>query len=171
MKVYLVGYMASGKSTTGRALAESLAVPFLDTDDMIEQEQGKTISTIFHEAGEEAFREMERGILEKTVSIGPSVIATGGGLPCHGSNMDVMNRHGLTVFLDVLPETVIRRLKQESKGRPLLSGLSGNGLAEFIRSQMSVRRKHYLCAQVILDADVLTAAALESAIRPYFQSR
>jgi hypothetical protein len=66
---------------------------------------------------------------------------------------------------------VIRRLKQESKGRPLLSGLSGNGLAEFIRSQMSVRRKHYLRAQVILDADVLTAAALESAIRPYFQSR
>jgi shikimate kinase len=138
---------------------------------MIAEEQGKSINTIFKEAGEDSFREMERRILEKTLTAGPSVIATGGGLPCHGSNMEIMNRHGLTVFLDVLPETVLRRLKQEPNVRPLLSGLSGEGLSEFIRSQMSVRRKYYLGAKVILEADMLTATDLEISLLPYVQSR
>lgn len=120
--LYLVGFMAAGKTTVGRALAEELGWPFVDVDKDIEASQGKTIAQIFDEQGEDAFRDIESRAIHRRVArieAGlPCVLALGGGAFAQPRNWELIENNGVTVWLDCTIETVRRRLASDST-RPL----------------------------------------------------
>lgn len=118
----LIGFMGCGKSTVGKKLASAFDYEFLDTDEMIEEQQGKTISDIFAEEGEEAFRKMETElILQLKREAKKKVIATGGGMPMREENRKLLREVGTVVFLEAKLETILERLKNDT-ARPLAAG-------------------------------------------------
>ena len=117
-RVYLVGFMASGKTTLGRRVADRLGWPFVDLDDEIEKKSGRTVRALFEEFGEDAFRERESTFLAATETLPGAVIATGGGCFPREDNRRLVARLGTAVFLDVSLETVRTRLKGKTD-RPL----------------------------------------------------
>lgn len=120
--IILIGFMGAGKSTIGRALARRLKAPFLDTDKEIESQAGASISHIFETQGEAVFREAETGLLKTLSAKGEKmVISTGGGLPLREENRRLLKRLGQVVYLQVQPDTVLKRLKGDAT-RPLLKG-------------------------------------------------
>ena len=119
--VFLVGFMASGKTTVGRFLAQRLGVRFVDTDEQVEQRERRSIENIFEQEGEDYFRDREWEVLRLT-NAGPGcVVATGGGAFLAASQRRWMKRHGLTVWLDVELHKVRCRVPQ-GEGRPLWPG-------------------------------------------------
>ncbi|MFS8859046.1 shikimate kinase [Synechococcus sp. H60.3] len=117
--VYLVGMMASGKSTLGAELAAQLRCPFFDTDVLVEQVAGCSITQIFAEQGETHFRELETQVLAQLSSYTRLVVATGGGIVLRPKNWSYLH-HGLTVWLDAAPELIWQRLSRDPGQRPLL---------------------------------------------------
>ena len=137
MKYFIVGYMASGKSTFGKELAKDKGLPFLDLDESVESREGRSISEIFAKEGEEYFRKREREILHEICNEADEfVLATGGGTPCFFDNMDYMNQVGTTVFL-----------KRQRADRPLLAMYSDDELEFFVREHLESRLPFYLKAK------------------------
>ena len=146
MIIFLVGFMGSGKSTVGQGLARRLGYSFIDMDARIEGEHGMTINEIFEKLGEKAFREMESNLLKEMVSLQDTVISTGGGLPCTGNNMDLINRKGVSIYLRMEPEALLNRLSRGKSRRPLIRHLSRQELETFIREKLGEREPVYLRA-------------------------
>lgn len=120
--VIFIGFMGAGKTTIAKAYAKAMRMPLFDTDQMIEQEAGMTISEIFATQGETRFREIETAVLEKLLAeTDGAVISVGGGLPLLEKNREMLKRLGVVVFLSVKKETVLQRLKGDTT-RPLLQG-------------------------------------------------
>ncbi|MBV9268627.1 MAG: shikimate kinase [Acidobacteriaceae bacterium] len=121
--LYLVGFMCSGKTTVGRALADELGWCFIDLDHEIEREQGRTIADIFSGSGEEEFRKIESELLRRCVSQieagNPCVLALGGGAFAQPQNWETVENNGITIWLDCPIETIHRRLGDEDNTRPL----------------------------------------------------
>ena len=135
MKYFIVGYMASGKSTFGKELAKDKGLPFLDLDESVESR-------------EEYFRKREREILHEICNEADEfVLATGGGTPCFFDNMDYMNQEGTTVFLNTSPLVIVDRLKRQRANRPLLAMYSDNELEFFVREHLESRLSFYLKAK------------------------
>ncbi|OAV44748.1 shikimate kinase [Lewinella sp. 4G2] len=147
--VFLTGFMGSGKTHTGRLLAEALSVPFVDLDDLIESVTTKSISTLFADYGEANFRLLESRILRSI--LGNPVVATGGGAPCYFEGMQYMNSVGTTVFLDPSEDILFDRLVAERAHRPLLQ--EDRALRELINGEMTVRRSTYEQAVLTLSYD------------------
>jgi len=120
MRIFIVGPMASGKSTLGKKLAQTLEIDFLDTDNEIEKRAGAEISWIFEVEGEEGFRERERKALQKSVEKDNVVISTGGGIVTIEENRDLMIAKGKVVYLKTPIEIQLKRTENDKK-RPLLS--------------------------------------------------
>ena len=121
MKIVLVGFMGSGKSTVGKLLSERLSLPLFDTDAEIEKRTGMSIPEIFSERGEEYFRKLEKEVVEELLSLPQDlVISTGGGLPAYSNNMELLNRKAFTVYLEADFEVLWRRIS-EDRNRPLVS--------------------------------------------------
>ena len=142
-RLYIVGYMASGKTTFGRALAEKTGWKFIDLDSEIEKSAGIKISQIIAERGEEAFRELESAALRQTASERKAVIACGGGTPCFRDNMEFMTLHGMTLWLIATPERMAERILEAGDTRPLVAGMNKDQLLEFIRKHLLQRQHHY----------------------------
>lgn len=142
--------MGSGKSTMGRALASELNLTFIDLDTYLEERFFKTIPQIFAEEGEDAFRRKERKVLEEVASFDNVIVATGGGAPCFFDNMELMNKSGYCIFLDVHISSLINRLLHARVERPLIKGKSPEELREFIEELMKKRRPFYEKAHHIL---------------------
>lgn len=121
--IYLVGFMGSGKSTIGRALADELGWCFVDLDEDVERLAGTTIAEIFDSQGEPAFRALETAVLKKriqSVKAGrPHVIALGGGAFTIPENVDLTEKNGITIWLDTPLEVIERRIAAERAHRPL----------------------------------------------------
>ena len=148
MKYFIVGYMASGKSTFGKELAKDKGLPFLDLDESVEFREGRSISVIFAKEGEEYFRKREREILHEICNEADEfVLATGGGTPCFFDNMDYMNQAGTTVFLNTSPLVIVDRLKRQRADRPLLAMYSDDELEFFVREHLESRLSFYLKAK------------------------
>ena len=108
--IFLVGYMYSGKSTIGKQLAKKLGIAFIDTDLLFEQSYHTSIPLFFKRYGETAFRKLERMILEHSIDENqPHVISTGGGTACHNNNMDWINAHGISVYLEMSAAAICAR--------------------------------------------------------------
>ncbi len=150
-RIFLIGYMGSGKTSMGKLLATQLAYDFVDLDAYIEAKYHKTISQIFAEKGENKFREIERDCLRLVGEFERAIISTGGGSPCYFHNMDYMNAHGLTIYLRLTPEQLAVRLETSRAGkRPLLADRKGEELRQFITEGLLTREPFYSQARVIL---------------------
>ncbi len=167
MNIFLVGFMASGKTTLGGQLATLLGMRYVDMDEYIEQKNGKTIRQIFVTQGEEHFRKLENEALVALAKEDGVIVATGGGSACFHNNIDVMNSNGLTVYLKVSTEELVRRLADTKIDRPLLWGKSTNELTVYITEMLKIREPHYTKAKVIFPSDNPTASDIVAAIKPY----
>ena len=150
--VVLVGFMGSGKSAVGKALARRLRADFVDTDERIERTAGKTIPEIFSGEGEPAFREREKTALREALSVPGRVVATGGGAFLSGENRAMLSAYGPVVYLEASAETLVARLGEDS-GRPLLQG--GDPGAT-VRDLLARRTPGYRLADHTVATDGLT---------------
>lgn len=146
--IFIIGYMACGKTTFGRALAKTLGKQFIDLDFFIEQRFRKSISEIFNTRGEDAFRKIEANMLRETAEMLDVVIACGGGTPCFFDNIDFMNSKGTTVFLTASPERILARLMANSARRPLMAGKSEQEIRARIDADMKLRLPFYSKAKI-----------------------
>ena len=144
IRIFLTGYMGAGKTTLGKAFARKMNIPFIDLDWYIEERFHKTVGELFTERGEAGFRELERNMLHEVAEFENVVISTGGGAPCFFDNMEFMNRAGKTVFLDVHPDVLFRRLRVAKQQRPILQGKEDDELKTFIiRHIISLMRTNW----------------------------
>ena len=147
IRIFLTGYMGAGKTTLGKAFARKLNIPFVDLD--------WYIGELFSERGEAGFRELERSMLHEVGAFENVIISTGGGAPCFFDNMEFMNQNGITVFLDVDPEVLFRRLRIAKQQRPILQGKEDSELKDFIVQALEKRAPFYSQAQFIFCGDEL----------------
>ena len=155
IRVFLTGYMGAGKTTLGTAFARKLNIPLIDLDWYIEERFHKTVGELFTERGEDGFRTLERNLLHEVAEFENVIISTGGGAPCFFDNMEFMNQAGTTVFLDVHPDVLFRRLCVAKQQRPILQGKLDAELKEFIINALESRAPFYTQAQYIFKADEL----------------
>ena len=147
MKIFLIGYMGSGKSTAGKKLAAKLGMEFYDLDEYIEKEYGKTIEEIFDSEGEEKFRDMEHNALKAFLEKDNIILSAGGGTPCFYDNMDLMNDHGVTIYIKMSVDSLAHRLVNAKKKRPLIRDMSEFDMKNFIATNLEKREPFYLQAQ------------------------
>jgi shikimate kinase len=146
----LIGFMGTGKSCVGRTAADLMHFTFLDTDHVIEARAGKTISDIFAQDGEPAFRQWERKVVEELARRRRTVIATGGGLPTQEGNLESLKAHALVVCLWASPEAIYERVKGHDH-RPLLN--RPPPLAK-IRELLTAREPYYRQADALVNTEM-----------------
>src|SRR5579863_2447101 len=165
--IYLAGFMGSGKSTVGRALADELGWHFVDLDDEIERREGATISSIFDERGEPAFRRIESEVLHHFVrfvqSGRPHVVSLGGGAFLSDENFQLVMNHGITLWLDC-PLPIIERRVAAAAHRPLARD------PERLRELFETRRPGYARAEyrIPIEGDDASAAVAQILALPLF---
>lgn len=169
MVLFLVGYMGCGKSSMGRQLARKLGFGFADMDSQIEQQCGKTVAEIFEQHGQEHFRAMERQWIEGLASEDDMVVATGGGAPCFGDNMQIMNNKGITVYFKMSPAKLVTRLAHGRDKRPLIRGMKDEQLLEFITENLEKREPYYEKARLIIDCDGMSDDYILSHVENYLK--
>lgn len=148
--IVLCGFMGCGKSTVGKHLAEKLGLKFCDSDTVIEERKSMTISQLFTQEGEEYFRTLETDVIRELSSKSRLVIATGGGAVLNLENAEMLRNSGVVVFLDISPETVLKRLEND-KTRPLLMR---DDKESAVRQLIEVRRPFYTAAaHITVDAE------------------
>ena len=156
MRLYLIGYMGTGKSTLGRKIAKRTELPFLDTDKMVEEAEGATVADIITYAGEEYFRQAERRALEQTAEYEDAVISTGGGLPVWGDNQKWIEEHGVSIYLKRTPEQILSRLSPHGRyKRPKLRGLNDEEVLKVMREGIAEREPIYSKADVVVDCSMV----------------
>jgi shikimate kinase len=159
-RIFLIGFMGSGKSTLGTKLARRIGYRFMDMDHLIEETAEMSIPEIFNEHGEEVFRKWEHDILLELCSREKLVIATGGGAPCHSQMMNMMNVHGSTIYIQLSPEALKDRLIKSRTERPLIMGKSEAELLDFITGLLEKRELFYGQAKYIVKGINLQAEEL-----------
>lgn len=164
MKIFLIGFMGCGKSTLGRKLATRLGYTLVDLDHQIEKITGSTVANYFSANGEDAFRKLESETLKTFDYPKNCVIATGGGTPCYFDNMEWMNANGLTIYIEMTPLALAKRLEQGIAKRPLLSNLSEEGIVQFIENKLEERNPFYKKATHILNGINLTPEQIHALI-------
>ncbi|MBQ9556612.1 MAG: shikimate kinase [Muribaculaceae bacterium] len=160
--VFLIGYMGCGKTTLGEVLAMEMGLRFIDLDDYIEQRHGASINQIFASLGESRFRDLETAAVRDVAAMTDVVVSCGGGTPCHGDNMALMNAAGMTVWLTTSPERITARLllpEQKCK-RPKVAHLPDVEVLPLVKAELVVRSAFYGQAQIRFDStDIETAEA------------
>jgi shikimate kinase len=164
-KIFLTGYMGSGKSSAGKTLATQLKYEFIDLDKFIEQEYKMTIPEIFSSKGEKEFRAMEHNSLKKVIEKENVVVACGGGTPCYYNNMELMNNCGATVYLKMSTDSLVNRLMNAKEKRPLILNKDEKQLREFVNRQLEKREDTYHQAQYIVKAKDLNVEELAAFVK------
>ena len=151
MNIILIGFMGAGKTTVGNVVAERLNQPLFDTDQLIEQQAGMSISKIFEVYGENEFRRLETEMLKENLSASKDwVLSVGGGLPLKEENRGLLKKMGIVVYLRVKPDTVLQRLRGD-KSRPLLQGGDVKQKVEsLLRQRGSIYEEG---ADIVIDVD------------------
>lgn len=144
--IFLIGYMGSGKSTLGRAVAKYTGLQLIDLDNYIERRYMANVRDIFARHGEERFRDMERRMLAEVADFENVIVACGGGTPCFHGNMELINSHGTSVWLQASEEILFRRLVRGRRKRPLLADKTDEEILHTIRSGLESRHPFYSMA-------------------------
>ncbi len=138
-----MGFMGTGKTTLGRALALDMGVSFCDLDQYIEQRYMRSVSRIFSELGQDEFRKIEARLLREVGEFEDIVISCGGSTPLYYGNMEYMKAQGKTVWLDTPVPVLFRRLRVASATRPLIAGKNDEQLMQFITEELERRNVSY----------------------------
>lgn len=162
MNLILIGFMGTGKTVTGKALAKRLGWRFVDVDALIEREARTPIRRIFAERGEAQFRRLETQAIRRAVRGRRQVIAAGGGAFVHPANRRLLQQAGVVICLTSRPEVILRRVTRTIAARPMLAG-ARSPLAR-IKQLLAQRRPFYATADLIVDASRLTADGAARAI-------
>jgi len=157
--------MGSGKSTIGKLIAQHFNYTFIETDVLIEQSEKNTISEVFKTKGEDYFRRKETEVLHHLKLVQNSVIATGGGMPCFHSNMDIINSIGLSVWLDVNEKELIARLEKDSNNRPKISEFTS--VEKTVLELLPQRKPYYQKSKIRVNNSTFNEAL--SAIESFMQ--
>ena len=169
MKIFLNGYMGSGKSLIGKKLSKSMDYPLVDMDDQIELMEGRSIHEIFQKKGELYFRKLENQVLKDILAKNDNMIVSlGGGTPCYGNNFELLkaDENNRTVYLKASVEELTSRLFLEKVHRPVISHLdTKEQLEEFIRKHLFERAFYYNQSNIIVDVDGATPTAIVEKIK------
>jgi len=167
MKIVLLGYMASGKSSVSKLLGTELKLPVLDLDDYIEMKEEKTIPEIFESKGEIYFRMKEHTYLKEILETKKSMIVSlGGGTPCYANNMNLIHEYTKqTFYLQTSIPEIINRVKDEKAKRPLIRIISDEDLPEFIGKHLFERNSFYQQATYSILTDKKTIESLVEEIK------
>lgn len=152
-KIFLIGFMGAGKSSVGKKLAQSLHYRFVDLDELIKKKSKKSIPEIFELEGEDAFRIAEQQTLHSLKDESNIVVATGGGCPAYDNNMEWMNAHGKTVYLNCSIGVLFHRIAPKKKERPLIAHLDDVDIMDFMVTTLKERSGHYEKANFVVDGD------------------
>ena len=156
MRVFLIGFMASGKSTVGKKLANKIGLPFIDLDNYIEEKFNTTIRVLMNDKGQDVFREIERDTLKSVIEENKSaVISTGGGTPCYFDNMERMKSSGETIYIEVDIPIIVDRLIHSKKDRPLIWGKTREDLTVYAKDLLEKRDAFYKQAKHIVNGKSL----------------
>ena len=153
-RIFLIGYMGSGKTTVGKLLAKRLGYSFVDMDAHIEEQQFKSVGQIFAERGEDEFRVLEQRCLHEVAQFDDVIISTGGGAPCFFDNMEYMNTHGTSIYLRFTAAELADRLATQAAKRPLIATKKGDELRQFISEGLNKREPFYTQANYSAEGDV-----------------
>ena len=137
--VYLVGFMGCGKTEIGKKISKKLNLEFIDTDFEIENKYSNSLNNLFKVKGEEFFRNEETELLKEIRKFNNKIIATGGGLPCHNKNLDLIEESGVMIYLRYSVNTLFNRLLKNSNKRPLIKNLNNNELSCLLYTSPSPR--------------------------------
>ncbi|MEP7237631.1 MAG: shikimate kinase [Ferruginibacter sp.] len=161
-KIFLIGFMGSGKTYWGKIWAEQLGFTFYDLDEVIETGEGRSIAAIFEKEGEDHFRKLETTALQTFAEKDNCLIACGGGTACFNNNLNRMNEMGLTVYLSASPQYILNRIIDEKEKRPLINKLNAAELLFFIEQKLKEREPFYKQAQIILPVNELNENSLST---------
>jgi shikimate kinase len=155
MKIVLLGYMASGKSSIGRRLSDKINMPLIDLDDYISDKENLSIPEIFKQKGEIYFRNIEHKYVKEVLLENDNfILALGGGTPCYANNMQFINSTDATsIYLQGSTKTMIDRLIRKKAKRPLVAFLSDEQIPEFVAKHLFERRPFYEQAKVTVKID------------------
>ena len=162
--IALIGFMGTGKTVVGKALAEKLGKEFIELDALIEQKAGKPIPEIFQQDGEIAFRELEIEAAREVSQKRNVIIACGGGIVLNKINIDRLKKESLIVYLTASPEVILKRTSSDRNDRPLLEATDK---ASEVRRLLQFRKPFYERAAEItidtskLDIDSVVAGIIE----------
>ena len=162
LPIYLIGYMAAGKTTVGRLLAERLGWRFVDLDEAFAEIHSQTPAEYIREHGIEAFRYKEKYVVEDLAELPfeKVIYATGGGYPCWEDNMECLKELGTSIYLKWKPEHLAQRLMlTDLSTRPVLQGRTEEELLAFITPQLQAREPFYMMADYVIEAPVKDIAA------------
>jgi shikimate kinase len=149
MKIFLIGFMGSGKTHWGRRLCSKLNLPFYDLDTVITEQEKRSVAEIFAEKGEEYFRYQEKETLEKITADQESfILSCGGGTPCFFNNIEFMKKNGKVIWLNTSIDILTERLQRERMSRPLISDVNEEDLRRYIIRKLTERRMYYQQADV-----------------------
>lgn len=160
-RIFLIGFMGSGKTTLGKRLATRLGYDFIDLDHFFEALHHTTIAEYFIKHGEGGFRLGESALLKTMDYPAKCIISTGGGLPCFFDNMEWMNANGQTVYIKLNAKVLAARLENAKEERPLLREKHGDALIAFIDEKLAEREHYYSQAHLVVSDMNLSAEKLE----------
>ncbi len=165
MRIFLIGFMGSGKTHWGRIWASEIGIEFYDIDELVEQSEKKSIAVLFEEKGESYFREKEAMVLKHTTFSENCIISCGGGTPCYKDNMDWMNANGITLFLEGSPDFLYTNIVKNLAQRPLLKEISLDKLMPFIETGLATRSEFYNKAQIRFSTAILSDQTIRQIIQ------
>lgn len=164
MRIFILGFMGTGKSHWGKQWAKTNNMQFHDLDAMIELEEQATVVDIFEKAGEEYFRVKEASLLRDLLQYDDCIISCGGGSPCFYENMPWMNENGITVYLSATPTYILQNVMLEKEKRPVIKNINEAEILFFIEQKLKERAPFYNQAKFTLNAETLDSNSLESVI-------
>lgn len=162
MKIFLIGFMGSGKTHWGKIWSQQKGLAFYDLDEIIEKKEGKTIAAIFEKQGEEYFRKIETDALRTFEGKDNCLIACGGGTACFNKNMRWMNDNGTTIYLSAMPSYILSRVKEEKDKRPLINKHNEAELLFFIEQKLKEREPFYNKAKITFPVTELNENTLST---------
>jgi shikimate kinase len=165
MRYFIIGFKGSGKTTTGKKLARILSMEFIDLDDHIEQMTGRSVPEIFSAEGETEFRNLEWKALKDVIQKDNIIVSTGGGVPCHCDNMNLMEKYGEVIYLRLDNDTLVGRLEKAAVDRPIVKNKTRGELYHYIQDLKNKCEHHYMRARYIVDGEKLVIEDLADILK------
>ena len=152
MRLFIIGYKSSGKTTIGKKLAQRMNMEFIDLDHAIEKREQKSVPQL----GDTEFRKLEWEVLKEIVKKDNIIVSTGGGAPCHCNNMNLMEKYGDVMYIHLDNDTLVSRLKHATKDRPIVLNKNDEELREYVKDMRNRCEHHYTRAKYTVEGKDIT---------------